>query len=169
MLRCRAVLLAGVALGASGCASHGLFVVPGAVEVTRESAKRGASVSYYVREPFPAEATISFICDSLAHSGWRPVVGKALERYEHSSLESGWSDLPATHPVAARIWSARWVDARGNEVVYTLSYMSRQAEQGLKPTHVSVAAWSYDKTVAAMRREYLRQTIDRMKRRPMPD
>jgi hypothetical protein len=157
------------AMAVSGCASRGLLVAPGAAGIVRESGKGGKSLSYYAADPFPAEATVSFIRKNLAEDGWKPVLGKALDQYEHSSLESGWTDLPGTRvPLAGRIWSARWIDSRGNEVVYTLSYMSPQAEQGMQPTHVSVAARYRDKATARRIQADIRQKMDSMKRPVAP-
>jgi hypothetical protein len=150
--------------------TRGLVIAPEALDVVQESSKGEASVSYYVKEAYPAEKTLAFIQERLTSAGWRPILGKNLERYEHSSLEAGWTELPGKRvAVAGRIWSARWIDAQANEVVYTLSYMSPQAEQGMKPTHVSVAAWCRDKATAARVRLWMQSKVDRLKAADPPD
>lgn len=163
------VLLSAVASAASD-ASRGLFMAPGAVDVLRHSAKGSASVEYYVKEAYPAESTLAFIRARLARAGFRPVRGKELGKYETTSVESGWTDLPGQGvPVAGRIWSAGWVDRDGNQVVYTLSYASPQSEQGMKPTHVSVAAWYHDRRTAAAIRKQTEKAVDQLKNAAPPD
>jgi len=157
-------LLLSIVAGAATDARRGLFTAPGAVDVVRRRAKGGASLEYYVKEVYPAETTLAFIQAQLARAGFRPVRGRELGRSETTAMDTGWTDLPGQNvSVAGRIWSARWVDARGNEVVYTLSYASPQGEQGMKPTHVSVGAWYRDRAAAARAREEIEQAVDRLK------
>jgi hypothetical protein len=163
------VLLSAVASAASD-ARLGLFMAPGAVDVVRHSGKGSASVEYYVQEAYPAESTLAFIQARLASAGFRPVRGKDLGKYESTSVESGWTDLPGQRvPVAGRMWSARWADPKGNQVVYTLSYTSPQGEQGMKPTHLSVAAWYHDRRTAAQVRKQVEQAVDQLKNAAPPD
>jgi len=166
-----ALLVPAMAIAASD-ASRGLFVAFGAVEVARHSAKGSASVEYYVKEAYPAEATLAFIRSRLESAGFRPVRGRDLYKDDTTSIETGWTDLPGQKvAVAGRVWSARWVDVDRNEVVYTLSYSSPQGEEGMKPTHVSVAAWYHDRKTAAQVRKATEEVVERLKnsaRRP-PD
>ena len=126
-----AVGLLGPHLAEAGRDARGFFVPPAAVDVVEESAKGYSSIRYYVREPYPAESTIAFICRNLAEHGWHPVTGNALEKYETSSLEAGWDELPGkSGRVVTRIWSARWLDRKGNQVIYTLGYSSPWPSMG---------------------------------------
>jgi hypothetical protein len=156
------ILALGVTItsGALAADRRGLVVAPGAAEIAWHTTKGGASVEYFVQEEYPAARTLGFIQDSLRKTGWQPVRGPALGRSETSSIDSGWQDLPGEHtPRLIRIWSARWVDLRGNEVTYSLGYSSPLAESGLTPTHVGVAAWYLRKKDARRQRAWLEKQI----------
>jgi hypothetical protein len=157
-------MLTSVHWAEAGRDSRGFFVPPTALDVIEESGKLYSSVRYYVREPYPAETTLAFICRNLEERGWRPVTGTALEKYERSSLESGWDELPGkSGRVVVRIWSARWLDAKGDQVIYTLGYSSPMAEQGLQPVYLLVSALYHDKAVAPLFRAELQKEVDRIR------
>jgi hypothetical protein len=157
-------MLTSVHWAEAGRDSRGFFVPPTALDVIEESGKLYSSVRYYVREPYPAETTLAFICRNLEKRGWRPVTGTALEKYERSSLESGWDELPGkSGRVVVRIWSARWLDAKGDQVIYTLGYSSPMAEQGLQPVYLLVSALYHDKAVAPLFRAELQKEVDRIR------
>jgi hypothetical protein len=128
---------------------HGFVVVDGAEEMVRKGGPR-PSVQYYVREAYPAPKTIATLTQVLDRSGWRAVTGSDLSPHEDSSLESGWED--AAREAGLRLWTARWLDANGDEVYYSLVYGSRQMAQGMEPVYLSVTAWFDTKDAAARKR-----------------
>jgi hypothetical protein len=135
---------------------QGLFVPLDAVDVVRRAGKGRASIEYHVKEPYPASETLAFVQSSLSKRGWRPATGAELARHESSSLVSGWTDLPGLRgSTLGRLWSARWLDARGNQVVYSLASSSPLMEAGLEPVYVSVAGWYYSRKEAARYRKEL--------------
>jgi hypothetical protein len=159
-----AAMLAWCHLAEAGRDARGFFVPSTALDVVEESTKGMSSIRYYVKEPYPAESTVAFICRRLAEHNWHPVTGKALEEYETSSLESGWDELAGkSGKVVTRIWSARWLDPKGNQVIYTLGYSSPLAEHGLKPVYLLVSALYHDKSVAPLFRAQLREELDRIR------
>ena len=151
--RLTAVALGWAALGASsalalGPSDAGLHLAPGAVDVERVEHEDGPAVHYLVKEAYPAATTLDSIKKSLAGTGWRPARCSERPRHEGSSHDSGWDEIPDPEGPRGHIWSARWVDAQGNQVVYTLLYLSAVAKHGLQPTHVQVSAWHQDKRSA---------------------
>jgi hypothetical protein len=130
--------------------NQGLLVPPDAEEVTRKTGSEAATVTYEVREAFPATRTLTFVQSSLAREGWTAVAGAALRSYERSSLEAGWREIPVGNTGGlVQIWSGRWTDAAGNEVTYSLVYSSSLTQHGLRPAYVGVSAWYYSASEAA--------------------
>ena len=94
---------------------RGLYLAPGAVDVEREGTH---AVHYLVREAYPAQTTLTFILEpSPRMLAPRPVRWRA--RYEGSSHESGWDEMPVTEGPLAD-----WVSAQFG----TAARRSRDAE-----------------------------------------
>jgi hypothetical protein len=126
---------------------HELYVAPGAVDIDRKALQIKHSVSYYLPEAYPAKSTLEFIKRSLADEGWRPTTRVDVPN-QWSSHDSGWLEVPSSDGCsAARMWSATWVNARGDQAHYSLHYRS-SAPGGLQPTHVHVGAWYEDRRAA---------------------
>ena len=126
---------------------YGLYIAPGAVDIDHKVLRIKHSVFYYVPEAYPAKDTLAFIQRSLAEAGWRPTTCADLSKAERSSHESGWEELPSGEGVPVRLWSATWMNARGDRVSYSLGY-GAITHGGLKPTHLQVGAWYQDKKLA---------------------
>jgi len=126
---------------------HGLCVAPGAVDIDRKALQIKHSISYYVPEAYPAKSMLEFIGRALGDGGWRPATRVELP-HQWSSHDSGWLEIPTGDGCsAARMWSATWVNARGDQVHYSLHYRS-SAPGGLQATHVHVGAWYEDRRAA---------------------
>jgi hypothetical protein len=142
-----------MASAADATGSRGLFVSPRAVDEVHHSAKPGKSLKYDVREPLPATETLAYIAERLARDGWTPVTGSDLPEYEQSSLASGWDEPDRLRPgVGVHLWSARWRDANGNEVVYTLTYICPLEQHSLHSVYGNVSAWYYTREEACRAR-----------------
>ena len=145
-----AVIIAVMAEAIAGASDHGLLVAPQAVDVMRSSDQGGHSIGYLVREPFPAPETLAFIEATLAKEGWRPARVEELRRFEQSSLRCGWIDAGEDDRRSLRFWSARWLDAKGGEVTYTLMYsLPTGGRGGLKPAYIGVSGLYFSKKAAA--------------------
>jgi hypothetical protein len=161
-----AFMLSGMLPAFAASDQYGLYVAPGAVDIDRATGTSKPSVQYYVRESYPATDTLAFIQNSLANAGWRPATCAELARHEASSHEAGWRELPNEKGRASlRLWSARWVDARGNQVAYTLAYSSSLTQYALQPTYVAVAAWYEDRKEAARVRAKADEHMETLRRR----
>jgi hypothetical protein len=164
----RLVMLAGLAFTLTSRLSiaaeaHGLYVAPRAVDIDRKVLAIKHSISYYVPEPYPASNTLEFIARRLAETGWRPATRAELPG-QWSSHHSGWLELPSQYGSSpGHLWSATWVNARGDQVHYSLGYPS-VAESGLRPTYVHVGAWYEDRRAAERTRAEYRQRVDRLSR-----
>ena len=153
--------IGGVAFG--GGATRGLYVAPNATDVTRAKSKEADSLVYFVKDPFPATDTIAFLQDALAKAGWSPVLErKDLRQYEHSSLLSGWIEPPGDNGASMRLWSARWRDERGDEVIYTLVYALPGGEHGLQPNYVGVGGLFFSKKQATVHKAIMDAQSERM-------
>lgn len=144
-----AVIIAVMAESIAVASDHGLLVAPKAVDVMRTSDQGGESIGYFVREPFPAPETLAFIEATLAKEGWRPARVEELRRFERSSLRCGWIDASEDDRPSLRLWSARWLDAKGGEVTYTLTYSLPAGRRGLKPAYIGVSGLYFSKKEAA--------------------
>jgi hypothetical protein len=144
-----AVIIAFMAESIASASDHGLFVAPHAVNVMRSSDQGGESIGYLVPEPFPAPETLAFIEATLAKGGWRPARVGELRRFERSSLRCGWTDASDGDRVSLRLWSARWLDAKGGEVTYTLTYSLRAPRGASTPAHIGVSGLYFSKKEAA--------------------
>lgn len=165
----RSIGAAAVVLAASVSAvaseRHGLIVAPGAVNVVRGTIKGAESLDYYMRESYPATNTLTFLKDALAKDGWEPATGPGRPRYEISSHEVGWREIPLGGvSVRMRLWSAVWLDAGENEVTYTLTYDSPLAAQGLQPAAVGVEAFYRTKQEAMRLKAEMQVEMDRISR-----
>jgi hypothetical protein len=163
-LRRLVVALVAVASSASGGGeTRGLYVAPNATDVVRSSSEQADSIVYYVKESFPATATITFLQDILAKAGWSPLLeGKDLGRFEGSSLRSGWSEPSDDDGPSMRLWSARWRDERRNEVTYTLVYALPSGRHGLQPTYVGVGGLFFTKEQAALTKTLVDAEVARL-------
>jgi hypothetical protein len=144
-----AVTIALMATSVASASDHGLLVAPNAVDVIRSSDQGGESIGYRVPEPFPAPETLAFIRATLAKRGWRPASVKELRRFERSSLRCGWTDASDGGRASFRFWSARWLDAKGGEVTYTLIYRLPAEVPGSTPTPIGVSGLYFGKKEAA--------------------
>jgi hypothetical protein len=144
-----AVIIAVMAKSIAGASDHGLLVAPEAVDVRLSSDQGGKSIGYFVREPFPAPETLAFIEATLAKEGWRPARVEEMRRFERSSLRCGWTDAGGVDRLTLRFWSARWLDAKGGEVTYTLTYSPPTERRGLKPADIGVSGLYFSKKEAA--------------------
>jgi hypothetical protein len=135
---------------------QGLLLAPGAVDITRQPGKHEAYIVYYVKEYFPASATGEFIKRELERHGWSPVPRAEPLPNLDSSPCSDWEDAS---DIGRRFWNARWHDAKGNQVNYTLTYAYPRDGGDLQPTYVSVLGLFLDKRNAeqAQLREEVRQ------------
>jgi hypothetical protein len=115
---------------------QGLFQAPGAIDITHRPGKHQAYIDYYVKEFFPASATVAFIKRELEGNGWSPIARPQHLRDGESSMPSEWTDAS---DIGLRLWNARWRDPRGNEVQYTLMYAYRPDAGGLQPTCLTVS------------------------------
>jgi hypothetical protein len=123
-------------------------------------------LKYDVKESLPATATLAFIVDGLKREGWTPMLDSDLPRYENSSLVHGWHDpAPESLDAGLHIWSARWRDADGNEVVYSLTYVCPLEQHGLHASYVGVAAWYYSREEARRARLQTDQEMERVSQR----
>jgi hypothetical protein len=157
------VVLLGIGGFAFGGETRGFYVAPNAADVTRAKSKEADSIVYFVKEPFPATNTIASLQDALAKAGWSPVLErKDLNKYERSSLLSGWTEAPTDNGASMRLWSARWRDERGNEVTYTLVYRSPGGRHGLQPTYVGVGGLFFTKKQAAVHKALMDAQSERM-------
>jgi len=140
MAVCARVLIAsGMALGlaapARGADSGGalppeLIVLPGAEKVSSSpvSGISGGplSVRYELRTPYPAAAVIDQIRTKLEAAGWKGLPREGLSPLYPSALRTGWRNHvnTTTKPTQSFVWNARWRDAEGDVVEYTLMYLS---------------------------------------------
>ena len=158
------VMLLGCAVPAAASDPPAFCVVADATDISHPD-RTNASVDYYVREPFPAPKTLAFILTCLAARGWAPLDGPGISKDPSSSPSAGWQELLHEEgSFGMRLWSARWRDPKGNEVVYTLSYGSSLVQQGLQPTHVEVGAWYYSKKEALRERARIERRAEALRR-----
>jgi hypothetical protein len=155
------VALQAGAAGVPEVSREGFVVVPAAEEVRSEPGRR-QDIHYYVREAFPAGQTIERIVTALGQHGWNAIVGEDVVPRESASLGSGWDELPGA---GLRVWSARWVNAEGDEVTYTLVYSSPQMASGMEPAYLSVSAWFDTKDSAARQRRWIGEEVARIAER----
>jgi len=144
-----AVIIAVMAQSTAAASDHGLLVAPNALDVMRSSDEGGESIGYLVPEPFPAPETLAFIEATLAKEGWRPARVEEMRRFEQSSLRCSWTDASEGDRQSLRFWSARWLDAKGGEVTYTLTYSLPTGRRGLRPAHIGVSGLYFSKKKAA--------------------
>jgi hypothetical protein len=147
-------------------AATGVLVPPGAADVGRHSADGSETVTYYVKESYPAPNILALIQKALAGGGWKPVPGKEAPLYYSSSLDRGWLDVPGDRSSwLTRLWSSTWRDSAENEVSYTLTYTWPQGEHGLQPTYVSVLCIYRTKEQARRARAAIEGEMVRLKAR----
>jgi hypothetical protein len=144
-----AAIIAFQAASIASASDHGLFEAPHAANVVRSSDQGGESIVYLVPEPYPAPETLAFIEATLAKGGWRPARVEELRRFERSSLRCGWTDASDGDRVRFRFWSARWLDAKGGEVTYTLTENLRTAPGASTHAHIGVSGLYFSKKEAA--------------------
>jgi hypothetical protein len=92
----------------------GLLVAPNATDVTRSNGKGTASISYYVKERFPATATLAFFQTTLQDRGWRPLGKGEASRFETASLQPGWTEplIDGSQSHAVLVGALAWARQR---------------------------------------------------------
>ena len=132
--------------GATGKADlpRALVVVAGAVDVVGNFPKEDrdpTSVSYEVKTPYPASAVLTELQGKLEYANWKPLPRESLGAMHPSSIRAGWRShvnaLPGSEGrTQSFVWKAQWRNAAGDDVAFTLSYLSKTVSpegQAAKP------------------------------------
>ena len=160
------LLFAAIATPSFSQEAPGLFVVPGAIDVQRDSGKGTRGIVYFVREPFPATEALAFIRGALAQQGWRSKADREGEWIDTTS-DPVWRDS-SDGQGTIRMWSAEWRDSRGNEVNYLLVYKWPGGLSGTDPSYVGVGATYLSKKAAGRVRALLEKDQTRVHRLLVP-
>ena len=161
----RLLFVAAFSVGSAAAEDSGpLPVVPGAEQVTAQTARDAASVEFDVREPYPALKTIDYLVRALADRGWKIALPGTFQSPEPDPVR-----VPAAERYRGRhVWEGRWHDPVGNEIAYRLVYDCPQEQNGMHSVYVHVSGLRYGR-VEAEKREAERQRALEVERRRKHD
>jgi hypothetical protein len=112
------------------------LVVPGAIDVTREQGPAWLSISYRVKEPYPARSVISHALEFMSRRGW-------------TLISKGWTDTePSEHSIfkIRHTWNGLWRDdAAAFHVSYRVDYTCKFEHVGLHSAWATVTTGVIDR------------------------
>jgi hypothetical protein len=88
------------------------------------------SLTYRVRDPYPAVMAISEIDASLKARGWTPLSEDVMNPGNPTSIADGWEgwrsfrDSTRGPDTTVHVWMGQWKDANGDVVTTDLAYTS---------------------------------------------
>jgi len=150
-------LLAAVGGATTQSTDSRLPVVPGAIEVEWTGPGGSSSVTFEVRDPLPARATVAFLLDSMTKRGWTLQQLGLLRPQWWEGYRSG---LAGTHD--SHVWEAWWHDASGGAVRYQLTYKCPLEDQGMHSTWVRVSGRHYSQPDATRLETERRQWYEKL-------
>ena len=125
LLASPALLAALAASSAETRESAALVAPPKARELVRQKEHGMDTVQYRVTEPYPADATLSFIRSAVEARGWRTLKEDFLNPGLPSSHVKGWGtviDGTVTPNQTRHSWHAQWTNRHGDMLLYHLDY-----------------------------------------------
>jgi hypothetical protein len=100
-------------------------VVPGAIQVKRNSSPGKDVIAYRIQAPYPAVDVLGTITERLKQSGWNPLKEDWLNSGLPSSHVRGWTyfEDDATKPATSvRSWNGDWENGDHDILTYRLEY-----------------------------------------------
>jgi hypothetical protein len=136
-----------------------LAPLPGAQDIDYSVDGPGLfSVSYTLKERYPANSSLRKLARRLRSAGWHPLQEDWLNPGIPSSHSRGWEsfrDETATVPLMTNQWSGQWADESGNVVGYIL-LCTGKSQTAANASVISVhASWT-----SASRASQLQQDVD---------
>ncbi len=137
--------------GAATATFAGLPILPCAVDVVRYPSKTMPSVTYDVREQYPARETIRRLVDGMAEAGWKLA--------EVGGFRSSWPQMD-DWPIPSRprqtlpthFWRGRWLGKNGQEAEFRLTYACPMEASGMHSVWVHVGGDVHGPQEAARRK-----------------
>ena len=124
-----AVLILGLAIASCQQAPReppsAVVVVPNAEEVSISLHGSVWQARYWVNAPYPAQPVLTYIGDSLAADGWKPLSEDFMNPGLPSSHAKGWGrfvDGTGQPDYEVHQWLAQWQNDGGEVVWYALQY-----------------------------------------------
>jgi hypothetical protein len=132
--------------------SEALIQLPGAEDVSYDVYKGRERLMYSLTAEYPATEILDEIRSRLRTQGWKPLEDNYFMTGVPTSHVTGWEQCEETGTeqdvqVMVHAWSADWINAQGDVVLYGLKY-SYPKDGQVDLSHLQIFAVFFPKRVA---------------------